>query len=95
MKKFYLFAFGLLFSLSLFADYSYDLNGNISKAYIPGNGEVCYEYDPIGRLTEAHHPNSKNFFYSYDFNSRLTAIEGPLDSVVKRFCTIEPSNECE
>ncbi|WP_316359645.1 RHS repeat-associated core domain-containing protein [Candidatus Neptunichlamydia sp. REUL1] len=78
MKKFYLLAFGLLFSLSLFADYAYDINGNISKAYIPGNGEICYKYDPIGRLAEARHPNNKKFFYSYDFNSRLTAIEGPL-----------------
>ncbi|MCB1106998.1 MAG: hypothetical protein KDK76_02760 [Chlamydiia bacterium] len=78
IKNLFFLLFSFFFSFSLFADYAYNAEGDVSKIYIPGNGETCYAYDPIGRLTEAHYPNGKSFSYSYDFNSRLTAIKGPL-----------------
>lgn len=78
--------------VSLFADYAYNINGHISKVYIPGNGEVCYEYDLVGRLTEAHYPDKKSFFYlsfgmeiiyHYDRGGRLTQIIYPDGETVE------------
>ncbi|NGX51272.1 MAG: tRNA(Glu)-specific nuclease WapA, partial [Chlamydiae bacterium] len=77
MKKLTLLLLGFLVHSSLFADYSYDKNGNIASIYIPGNGEVHYEYDPVQRLTEADYPNGTHFSYTYDYNSNLRSIQGP------------------
>jgi len=65
MKKLVSLFFALLFHGIVFADYSYDENGNIASIFIPENGEVLYRYDPIQRLIEARYPNEKHFSYTY------------------------------
>ncbi|MCB1115753.1 MAG: hypothetical protein KDK71_04710 [Chlamydiia bacterium] len=81
MKKLSTLFFGTLFFSFLYADYSYDNNGNIASIYNPEIGEVSYKYDPIQRLIESHYPNGKSFFYVYDYSSNLKSIEGPKGTV--------------
>lgn len=61
-------------SSNLQMTYTYDENGNLTKAAFPDSGSASYEYDASGRMTAAISQNMYKLFYAYDDFGRVCRI---------------------